>query len=253
MLLSFSVGPLIWVASVVHGAFVPNTDWSAALGLAALIVISYLPYVHHWFAPAYVPKAWWKTETAVFASWVCFWQKLLWVAYVLAYMVTWSEAKKRVFAQPPLVLLLCVAAFVLGQVLNVAVFNALGYKAVYYGHRYGVKAPWIKGWPFVIPDPQYTGVSLCVMASAYAIRSWDEGSSSMLSSVKGGDNSVVLGAAAGNALAHLMLIAMENRGETRHKAKAKDDSPAARSPSPAAGAGTTTKRSVSRTTSPSPR
>mgnify|MGYP001221805409 CR=1 FL=1 len=28
------------------------------------------------------------------------------------------------------VLLLCVAAFVLGQVLNVAVFNALGYKAV---------------------------------------------------------------------------------------------------------------------------
>ena len=41
----------------------------------------------------------------------------------------------------------------------------------------------IKGWPFVIPDPQYTGVSLCVMASAYAIRSWDEGSSSMLSSV----------------------------------------------------------------------
>ena len=38
------------------------------------------------------------------------------------------------------------------------------------------------------------------------------------SEVKGGDNSVVLGAAAGNALAHLMLIAMENRGETRHKA-----------------------------------
>mmetsp|Transcript_96901 Transcript_96901/g.312896 ORF Transcript_96901/g.312896 Transcript_96901/m.312896 type:complete len:200 (-) Transcript_96901:254-853(-) len=51
-----------------------------------------------------------------------------------------------------------------GQLLNVAVFNAIGPKGVYYGSQLGYDVPWCSGFPYNvgISDPQYWGVILCV-------------------------------------------------------------------------------------------
>mmetsp|Transcript_6605 Transcript_6605/g.11491 ORF Transcript_6605/g.11491 Transcript_6605/m.11491 type:complete len:201 (+) Transcript_6605:78-680(+) len=57
-----------------------------------------------------------------------------------------------------LVLLAC------GQLLNIAVFEAIKAKGVYYGAQLGYDVPWCSGFPYNlgIPDPQYWGVVLTV-------------------------------------------------------------------------------------------
>jgi len=51
-----------------------------------------------------------------------------------------------------------------GQVLNAAVFNAIGAVGVYYGGQLGEKVPWCSGFPYNLGfgDPQYWGVVLFV-------------------------------------------------------------------------------------------
>lgn len=49
----------------------------------------------------------------------------------------------------------------LGQILNVAVYQTLGEAGVYYGCRLGKTIPWVHGLPFsVVPHPQYLGATL---------------------------------------------------------------------------------------------
>lgn len=52
----------------------------------------------------------------------------------------------------------------LGQVLNAAVFNAIGAMGVYYGNELGYQVPWCTGFPYNLPmnDPQYWGVIMCI-------------------------------------------------------------------------------------------
>jgi hypothetical protein len=52
----------------------------------------------------------------------------------------------------------------MGQVLNLAVFRALGGIGVYYGHELGYKVPFLHCFPYNtgISDPQYWGVVLCI-------------------------------------------------------------------------------------------
>jgi len=53
---------------------------------------------------------------------------------------------------------------VAGQGLNIAIYRAIGKRGVYYGHRLGLPAPWVTGFPFsVMPHPQYCGVCFTVI------------------------------------------------------------------------------------------
>jgi len=54
--------------------------------------------------------------------------------------------------------------FLIGQILNMAVFQALGPIGVYYGYQLGYVVPRVNIFPYntFIIDPQYWGVVLCV-------------------------------------------------------------------------------------------
>jgi len=51
-----------------------------------------------------------------------------------------------------------------GQILNVAMYNAIGCKGVYYGFKLGYEIPWCSSFPFNVGlrHPQYVGVVLCL-------------------------------------------------------------------------------------------
>eukprot|EP00928_Gymnodinium_smaydae_P081714 TRINITY_DN6518_c0_g1_i3.p1 TRINITY_DN6518_c0_g1~~TRINITY_DN6518_c0_g1_i3.p1 ORF type:complete len:223 (-),score=53.97 TRINITY_DN6518_c0_g1_i3:505-1110(-) len=71
------------------------------------------------------------------------------------------------FSTPVLSTGLLAAGFLLlmvGQILNAAVFNAIGVIGVYYGNQFGYEVPWCDGFPYNlgISDPQYWGVVLTV-------------------------------------------------------------------------------------------
>ena len=54
----------------------------------------------------------------------------------------------------------CVAV---GQLLNAAVYGAIGEAGVYYGTRLGKDIPWVVGFPFdVVPHAQYFGATLSI-------------------------------------------------------------------------------------------
>ncbi len=58
------------------------------------------------------------------------------------------------------------ALMAIGQLLNVAVYYRIGILGVYYGAAFGCKLQWVRGFPFVVPHPQYTGATLTVLGSA---------------------------------------------------------------------------------------
>lgn len=54
----------------------------------------------------------------------------------------------------------------LGQLLNGAVYRALGFAGVYYCRELGYPArPWVQGFPFIMPHPQYIGSILTVLGA----------------------------------------------------------------------------------------
>jgi hypothetical protein len=79
--------------------------------------------------------------------------------------IAWCVANQQddlSFALVPIwawvVAMLAIAA---GQVLNIAVYRALGLDGVYYGVKLGYPIPWYQGFPFnVVPHPQYVGAVL---------------------------------------------------------------------------------------------
>jgi hypothetical protein len=57
---------------------------------------------------------------------------------------------------------------VLGQYLNVSVYNALGTNGVYYGVRFGIDVPWCDDFPYNVSwlkHPQYVGSIMSVIAA----------------------------------------------------------------------------------------
>jgi len=51
----------------------------------------------------------------------------------------------------------------IGQLFNIAIYQAIGKAGVYYGTRLGKSIPWVSGFPFnVISHPQYCGVVMTV-------------------------------------------------------------------------------------------
>lgn len=68
--------------------------------------------------------------------------------------------------------LLCLVLLTIGQSLNSAVYKTLGVDGVYYGRELGIippDAPYVKGFPYVIPHPQYVGACLSVLAGVLAL------------------------------------------------------------------------------------
>ena len=64
--------------------------------------------------------------------------------------------------------------FLVGQLLNAAIYNAIGKAGVYYGYKIGVPVPWCTGFPFTLglAHPQYLGSAAtaygCVLLSLTA-------------------------------------------------------------------------------------
>mmetsp|Transcript_17210 Transcript_17210/g.23649 ORF Transcript_17210/g.23649 Transcript_17210/m.23649 type:complete len:192 (-) Transcript_17210:377-952(-) len=87
--------------------------------------------------------------------WIKVWQYLSCVAWYIqngpAFSI-WNVTLPRLLA--------AIALIGAGQVFNFAVYKTLGKDGVYYGSKLGRPGPWVKGFPFVIRDPQYSG---CVM------------------------------------------------------------------------------------------
>ena len=57
---------------------------------------------------------------------------------------------------------------VLGQYLNVSVYNALGTNGVYYGVRFGIDVPWCHDFPYNVSwlkHPQYVGSIMSIIAA----------------------------------------------------------------------------------------
>jgi hypothetical protein len=64
-------------------------------------------------------------------------------------------------------LVCCVFLFVVGQYLNVSVYQTLGIPGVYYGVRFGISIPWCSDFPYNVTwlkHPQYIGSILSVVA-----------------------------------------------------------------------------------------
>merc|ERR1711865_995261 len=93
-------------------------------------------------------------------------QKILWVPAIDHFTrFKYAKVANRLWQQPSEMVVLAALLIAFGQVLNYAVYKAIGFQGVQYGQRYGAKLPWVKGFPFVVPDPQYLGFTLTLVGA----------------------------------------------------------------------------------------
>ena len=61
-------------------------------------------------------------------------------------------------------LILGLQLIAVGQLLNAAIYAAIGKDGVYYGFKLGVTVPWVSGFPFNmgVAHPQYLGATLSI-------------------------------------------------------------------------------------------
>eukprot|EP00938_MAST-03A_sp_MAST-3A-sp1_P003000 g3000.t1 len=56
---------------------------------------------------------------------------------------------------------LALPMLIVGQILNLSVYRAIGKEGVYYGYKLGIHIPWASGFPFsVLRHPQYVGATM---------------------------------------------------------------------------------------------
>ena len=70
-----------------------------------------------------------------------------------------AALSKHVSNLPPVAWAFFITWFVVGQALNLGIYNAIGKVGVYYGFKMGHHVPWATGFPFsvVTRHPQYIG------------------------------------------------------------------------------------------------
>jgi methylene-fatty-acyl-phospholipid synthase len=72
----------------------------------------------------------------------------------------WAVARDRLLYSPYAVLT-GIHFVLLGQILNLSIYHAIGKNGVYYGARLGKRVPWVNGFPFnFAPHPQYVGAAM---------------------------------------------------------------------------------------------
>ncbi len=56
---------------------------------------------------------------------------------------------------------------IVGQILNISIYNAIGKAGVYYGYKIGVPVPWVTGFPFNVftMHPQYAGAVMTIFGA----------------------------------------------------------------------------------------
>ena len=147
------------------------TTIAGLVGTAFMISGSHILYALIWYYPkkfmALVKKAPLKFfgvhAVAVFGKLVLLWKMLQQVA-LLAFVSKASlhTLKALVMANTPEQWAIAAALFFAGQVLNVAIYRAIGNDGVYYGFKLGRKVPWSFAFPFNAGyrHPQYAGAVL---------------------------------------------------------------------------------------------
>ena len=89
---------------------------------------------------------------------------VLWYNYVINFSSPFGPGLFSLENVTRLQWVLFVQGAIFGQILNAAIYRAIGKAGVYYGYRLGEKVPWVCGFPFsVMSHPQYTGVCLSVI------------------------------------------------------------------------------------------
>ena len=151
---------------------------AAIAGTALMIAGSHLIYAFIWYYPKKFKamskkmplKFLGKHPVAVFGQLVLMW-KMVQQAALLAYLTdcSWPDAKSMLlyaFKEGPMGMdTKWVIAFVLlavGQLLNLAIYKAIGKDGVYYGFKLGRPVPWSTAFPFNAKyrHPQYVGAML---------------------------------------------------------------------------------------------
>jgi hypothetical protein len=154
--------------------------WLCELGIAA----NYIMHGMIWHFPSSftsVSKQWplkalGDHPVDVFASLEVV-AKLVQAASILLFLGGSGRAAllAAIMAAPLWCWLTCVLLVALGQVLNVAMYSAIGNAGVYYGFKLGRTVPWAYGFPFNVGlrHPQYVGVVLTLLGGLTVVMSKD--------------------------------------------------------------------------------
>lgn len=144
----------------------------AALVLTALVVAgSHLIYGFIWYYPKKFAKLckkaplkfFGKHAVAVFGKAVLFWKTMQQIAVILFAAGYSVDALKKLALAPTMEEWgLTAVLILLGQVLNAAIYKAIGADGVYYGFKLGRPVPWSSAFPFNAGyrHPQYVGAVL---------------------------------------------------------------------------------------------
>jgi methylene-fatty-acyl-phospholipid synthase len=138
----------------------------AALDFLTLLCIAspHILYAAIWYLPEIWRAQFGRESVQVFAH-VATAGKVL--QFTAAYLWLETHSGSYTFFSitrvPLLVWPVCLTMVGIGQVLNVAIYNAIGRAGVYYGFKLGSPVPWHTGFPFnVVSHPQYVGSVLTV-------------------------------------------------------------------------------------------
>lgn len=89
--------------------------------------------------------------------------KIIQISVFAAWIIGFSDRFPPLPTAPLPWLVLGVALFGVGQLLNIGVFWRLGKIGVFYGNKLGHEVPWVKGFPFsLVPHPQYVGTLMSI-------------------------------------------------------------------------------------------
>ena len=147
------------------------TTIAGLAGTAFMISGSHILYALIWYYPkkftALVKKAPLKFfgvhAVAVFGKLVLLWKMLQQVAlFAFVSKASLPTLWALFVANAPVQWAIAAALFFAGQVLNVAIYLAIGEDGVYYGFKLGRKVPWSTAFPFNAGyrHPQYVGAVL---------------------------------------------------------------------------------------------
>jgi len=162
---------LLSSASLMPSPTMPAATIAGLVGTAIMVAGSHILYALIWYNPKKfkvlakkVPfKFLGKHAVAVFGKLVLGWkisQQLALCAFVSK--LSMDTFKAFFLALTPELWALAATLFALGQVLNGAIYYAIGEDGVYYGFKLGRPVPWATGFPFNAGyrHPQYVGAML---------------------------------------------------------------------------------------------
>jgi len=153
------------------------------LAITAFVIAgSHLIYAYIWYYPKKFQarakkmplKMLGKHPVAVFGNVVLGWkmiQQFTFLAFVSGGSVDKLKALLTSWISIPELVVIALVLFVIGQILNVAIYQAIGKDGVYYGFKLGRKVPWSSAFPFnaMYRHPQYVGAMCSQLGVVLAV------------------------------------------------------------------------------------